>query len=64
MCNRYDRSVRTMLDADLSGYVDDEVIKTGLSASAVLRQALLLRRASQRRAAEIEADMLANEGAC
>lgn len=63
MCNRYDRSVRAMLDDDLDTYVHDDAARLGISVSAVLRQALVLRRAHQRRQAELAREMAANEGA-
>lgn len=59
--NLYVHPIRAHLTKEQSDYVSNESARLGVSLSAVVRQALDLRKATQRRAAEIDAAMLANE---
>lgn len=60
--NLYVHPIRAHLTADQDSYVQTESARLGISVSAVIRQAIDLRKATQRRAADIDAEMLANEG--
>jgi predicted transcriptional regulator len=52
---------RVLLDDDLASYVSAAADREGLSESAIIRQAIALRRLTEARRAQIDAEMFAQE---